>query len=47
MATYPIKMLKDENGTPFVPLISLDSIQDTEGQSINEILNTNICQRRF
>ena len=39
MATYPIKMLKDENGTPFVPLISLDSIQDIEGQSINEILN--------
>ena len=39
MATYPIKMLKDENGTPFVPLISLDSVQDTEGQSINEILD--------
>lgn len=39
MATYPIKMLKDENGTPFVPLISLDSVQDTEGKSINEILD--------
>lgn len=39
MATYPIKMLKDENGTPFVPLISLDSVQDTAGQSINEILD--------
>lgn len=39
MAIYPIKMLKDENGTPFVPLISLDSIQDTEGQSINELLD--------
>lgn len=39
MATYPIKMLKDENGTPFVPLISLDSVQDMTGQSINEILD--------
>ena len=39
MATYPIKMLKDENGTPFVPLISLDSVQDAEGQNINEILD--------
>lgn len=42
MATYPIKMLKDENGTPFVPLISLDSVQDTDGQSINEILNNKL-----
>jgi len=39
MATYPIKMLKDENGTPFVPLISLDSVQDTAGQSVSEILD--------
>ena len=39
MATYPIKMLKDEEGKPFVPLISLDSVQDTAGQSINEILD--------
>lgn len=39
MATYPIKMLKDEEGKPFVPLISLDSVQDMEGQSVNEILD--------
>ena len=39
MATYPIKMLKDEEGKPFVPLISLDSVQDTAGQSVNEILD--------
>lgn len=39
MATYPIKMLRDEQGQPFVPLISLDSVQDTTGQNINEILD--------
>lgn len=26
MAKYPIKMLKDEEGTPFVPLVSADSV---------------------
>lgn len=26
MATYPIKMLRDENGQPFVPLTSLDAV---------------------
>lgn len=26
MATYPIKMLKDEEGTPFVPLVSADCV---------------------
>ena len=42
MATYPIKMLKDEEGKPFVPLISLDSVQGTEGKNINEILDTKL-----
>ena len=42
MATYPIKMLKDEEGKPFVPLISLDSVQDAEGKNINEILDTKL-----
>ena len=26
MATYPVKILKDENGRPFVPLTSLDAV---------------------
>lgn len=42
MATYPIKMLKDENGTPFVPLISLDSVQDADGKNINDLLENKI-----
>lgn len=42
MATYPIKMLRDEEGKPFVPLISLDSIQDGEGNSFGEALENKL-----
>lgn len=42
MATYPIKMLKDEEGKAFVPLISIDSVQNTEGKNINELLETKL-----
>lgn len=31
MANYPIKMLKDENGTPFVPLVAPGAINDGQG----------------
>lgn len=39
MATYPIKMLKDEKGTPFVPLITLDAIETISGETIKDSLN--------
>ena len=39
MATYPIKMLKDEEGKPFVPLVPLDAVQGMEGQNIFETLD--------
>ena len=26
MATYPVKILKDENGRPFVPLTSFEAV---------------------
>lgn len=42
MATYPIKMLRDEQGQPFVPLISLDSVQDADGKNINDLLENKI-----
>lgn len=39
MATYPIKMLKDEKGTPFVPLITLDAIETISGETIKDRLD--------
>ena len=39
MATYPIKMLKDEAGTPFVPLVSVDAVKTASGETIIEELN--------
>ena len=39
MATYPIKMLKDEAGTPFVPLITLDAIEIISGETIKDRLD--------
>lgn len=38
MATYPIKMLKDEEGTPFVPLVSTEALRTPEGETIEEKL---------
>ena len=31
MAQYPIKMLKDENGAPFVPLVAPEAVKDNQG----------------
>lgn len=39
MATYPIKMLKDEEGKPFVPLINLDAIKELGGETLMETIN--------
>ena len=36
MATYPIKMLRDENQEPFVPMVSADSIYTSDGKSFEE-----------
>lgn len=36
MATYPIKMLKDENNNPFVPLVSTECVKDPGGQSLDQ-----------
>ena len=42
MAQYPIKMLKDEEGLPFVPLVSTECIQDPEGKSLEQRLATKL-----
>lgn len=39
MATYPIKMLKDEENKPFVPLVSTDCIRDENNQTLQQILD--------
>lgn len=39
MATYPIKMLKDEENQPFVPLVSTDCIRDENNQTLQQILD--------
>lgn len=38
MANYPIKMLKDEQGTPFVPLVSTQAVRNPDGQTVEDIL---------
>ena len=42
MASYPIKMMKDENNKPFVPLVSTESIKNPQGQTLDSLLNTKI-----
>lgn len=39
MATYSIKMLKDEQNRPFVPLVSTDCIRDENNQTLQQILD--------
>lgn len=39
MATYPIKMLKDEENKPFVPLVSTDCIRDESNQTLQQLLD--------
>lgn len=47
MANYPVKMLKDENGTPFVPLVAPGAVRDGQGFNLldeldNKLEKTNI-----
>lgn len=42
MATYPIKMLKDENNNPFVPLVSTECVRDSDNHTLQQILNTKL-----
>lgn len=42
MATYPIKMLKDEQGTPFVPLVSTQAVRNPDGQTVEDILDSKL-----
>jgi hypothetical protein len=39
MAKYPIKMLKDEEGNPFVPLINIDAIKELGGETLMETID--------
>lgn len=42
MAQYPIKMLKDENGTPFVPLVAPEAVKDSQGTDLQSVLDTKL-----
>lgn len=42
MANYPIRMLRDEQGAPFVPLVSSDSVQTLEGEKLTTLLEEKI-----
>ena len=42
MATYPIKMLKDESGKAFVPMVSAESIYTNDSMSFEEKLATKL-----
>lgn len=39
MARYPIKMLKDESGNPFVPLVNTEGIKNNDGENLDSILS--------
>lgn len=39
MAQYPIKMLKDENGTPFVPLVAPEAVKDNQGTNWQTLID--------
>lgn len=42
MARYPIKMLKDESGTPFVPLVAPEAVKDNQGTDWQTLLNSKL-----
>lgn len=42
MATYKIKMLKDEDGVPFIPLVSTQGIQDPSGETLDDKLQNKL-----
>lgn len=39
MAQYPIKMLKDENGAPFVPLVAPEAVKDNQGTNWQALID--------
>lgn len=39
MATYPIKMVQDETGSPFVPLTSASAVMDSNNDSLQTLLD--------
>lgn len=39
MARYPIKMLKDESGTPFVPLVAPEAVKDNQGTNWQTLID--------
>ncbi len=42
MANYPIKLLKDESGTPFVPLTTVSALYMEENESLDDRLATKL-----
>lgn len=38
MAKYPVKLLKDKDGTAFIPVVNSDSIITPEGDTLNDLL---------
>ena len=42
MATYPIKVLKDETGVPFVPLVSSTGITSPDGTTLEDSLSVKL-----
>lgn len=42
MATYPIKVLKDETGVPFVPLVSSTGITSPDGTTLEDSLTAKL-----
>ena len=38
MANYPVKLLKDKDGTAFIPVVNSDSIITPEGDTLNDLL---------
>jgi len=42
MAIYPIKMLKDEQGNPFIPLVSPSAVQDPQGTDWESLIDAKL-----
>ena len=40
MATYPVKMLKDVDGTLFIPLTNSDSVQTSTGDTLEDLISS-------
>ena len=39
MTTYPVKLLKDKDGTAFIPVVNSDSIITPEGDTLDDLLD--------